>query len=218
MTNKVTQNDEKALEFLEMQIQKSALEGGGDKSEPWDRKAFFDGIWSAKNNVDHLPLRDLLRKDWKEWIETVDKTGEKKKVGIASILRELKWLKEREGGSGFVDGVKAWAEERALDVACIMTTAGRGDEFRRELLVWELSKKADGCISTFTKKAEEAGLGLETWQNGGLDDGGSRRRAWTQADLKASRKQVAPLLRESVRAGGGILSGGLKAPAQDGYM
>lgn len=205
MTNKVTQHDEKALKFLEMQIQKSASEGGGGVSEPWDRKAFFDGIWGAKNDVDHLPLRDLLRKDWKEWVETVDGTGEKKKVGIASVLRELKWLKEREVGDGFVDGVKAWAEERELDVACIMTTTGRGGEFRRELLVWELNDRASGCISTFTEKAEEAGLGLETWQNGCLDER-FERRAWTQADLTASRKQVAPLLRESVRVGTGNVS------------
>lgn len=206
MTNKVTQHDEKALKFLEMQIQKSASEGGGGAPEPWDRKAFFDGVWGAKNSVDHLSLRDLLRKDWKEWTETVDGISEKKKVGIASILRELKWLKEREMGDGFVDGVKAWAEERELDVACIMTTTGRGGDFRRELLVWELSDRANGCIKVFTKKAEEAGLGLKTWQNGCLDGEGPERRAWTQADLTASRKQVAPLLRESVRAGTGKIS------------
>lgn len=201
MTNKVTPHDEKALKFLETQIQKSATEGGGDTLEPWDRKAFFDGIWDAKNNVDKMPLRDLLRKDWKEWTETVDGTGEKRKVGIAAILRELKWLKEREGGDGFLNGVKSWAEERELDVACVMTTTGQGSEFRRELLVWELNDKVKGCVKTFEKKAEEAGLGLETWQNGGLDSKDSRRRAWTQADITASRKQVAPLLRESVRAG-----------------
>lgn len=196
MTNKVTRHDEGALKFLEAQIQKSASEGS--TPEPWDRKAFFDGVWGAKNNVDGLPLRDLLRKDWKEWVEIVDETSEKRKVGIASILRELKWLREREEGDGFVDGVKTWAEERELDVACIMTTTGRGGEFRRELLVWELGSRAGGCISAFTKKAEEAGLGLKTWQSGSLDEG-SERRAWTQADLTASRKQVAPLLRESVR-------------------
>lgn len=202
MTNKVTQHDERALKFLEAQIQKSASEDGGDAPEEWDRKAFFDGVWGAKNNVDKLPLRDLLRKDWKEWVEIVDETGESQKVGIASIPRELNWLKKKERGDGFIDGVKAWAEERELDVACIMTTTGRGGEFRRELLVWELTNRANGCISAFTKKAKEAGLGLGEWQDGSLDVG-SERKAWTQADLTASRKQVAPLLRESVRAGVG---------------
>lgn len=204
MTNKVTTHDEKALKFLETQIQKSATEDGSI-SGPWNRKAFFDGIWNAKNNVDNMPIRDLLRKDWKEWVETVDKTGERKKVGIAAILRELKWLKEREEGDGFLDGVKSWAEARELDVTCIMTTTGRGGQFRRELLVWELNDKAKGCINTFTKKAEEAGLGLKIWEDGGLDDKSFKRRAWTQANLTASRKQVAPLLRESVRTGGNTI-------------
>lgn len=201
MTNKVTSHDEKALSFLEKEIQKSAAEGGATP-EPWDRSRFFDAIWGAKNNIDKMPLRDLLRKDWKEWTEIVEKTGERRKLGIAAILRELKWLKERERGEGFLDGIKSWAQERELDVVSVMTTTGQGDEFRRELLVWALKDEVKECINAFTKKAEEAALGLKTWDQGGLDDEGSARKAWSQSNLAASRKQVAPLLRESVRVGG----------------
>jgi exopolyphosphatase len=43
-------------------------------------------------------------------------------------------------------------------------------------------------------------LQLEQWEEGGLDgDGRDTRFAWRQGDLAASRKQVAPLLRESLK-------------------
>lgn len=201
MTNKVTPHDEEVLAFLEAEIAKSVTEGGG-ASEPWDRKKFYNGVWDAKNNVDAIPLRDLLRKDWKEWTESVTGAdGVQRKVGIASVLRELAWLKGREAGEGFVEGVKSWAGERGLDVVSVMTTTGRGGDFRRELFVWVLNEEAEGCLEAFVRMAGEAGLGLSVWGEGALDGDNGRRRAWCQKNLKASRKQVAPLLRESIKVG-----------------
>lgn len=201
MTNKVTPHDEEVLAFLEAEIAKSVTEGGG-ASEPWDRKKFYNGVWGAKNNVDAMPLRDLLRKDWKEWTESVTGAdGVQRKVGIASVLRELAWLKGREAGEGFVEGVKSWAGERGLDVVSVMTTTGRGGDFRRELFVWVLNEEAEGCLEAFVRMAGEAGLGLSVWGEGALDGDNGRRRAWCQKNLKASRKQVAPLLRESIKVG-----------------
>ncbi|KAH8146838.1 uncharacterized protein LAJ45_09212 [Morchella importuna] len=171
MTNKVTPHDEEVLAFLEAEIAKSVTEGGG-AGEPWDRKKFYNGVWDAKNNVDAMPLRDLLRKDWKEWAESVAGVdGVQRKVGIASVLRELEWLKGREAGEG------------------------------RELFVWVLNEGAEGCLEAFVRMAEEAGLGLSVWGGGALDGDNGRRRAWCQKNLKASRKQVAPLLRESIKVG-----------------
>ncbi|RPB12469.1 DHH phosphoesterase [Morchella conica CCBAS932] len=201
MTNKVTPHDEEVLAFLEAEIAKSVTEGGG-AGEPWDRKKFYNGVWDAKNNVDAMPLRDLLRKDWKEWAESVAGVdGVQRKVGIASVLRELEWLKGREAGEGFVEGVRSWAGERGLDVVSVMTTTGRGGDFRRELFVWVLNEGAEGCLEAFVRMAEEAGLGLSVWGGGALDGDNGRRRAWCQKNLKASRKQVAPLLRESIKVG-----------------
>lgn len=202
MTNKVTSHDEAVLSFLEGELAKGATEGGG--SDPWDREKFYKSVWDAKNNVDDMPLRDLLRKDWKEWTEAVTGTdGKTRKVGIASVLRELSWLRDREEGEGFVEGVKSWAGERELDVVSVMTTTGRGGDFRRELLVWVLNEGAAECLDVFVGMAEEKGLGLSVWGGGALDGDGGKRRAWCQKDIKASRKQVAPLLRESIKVGNG---------------
>jgi len=181
MTHKVTARDESALKLL----RESCL------PVSWDQDGFFQGIYDAKTNVDGLSLRDLLRKDYKEWTE------DGKKLGIASVVRGLEYLRSR---GAFLETLKEWARERRLDVVCVMTTDGRGEEHRKELLVWAVRKQGAECLRLLMERAEERGLKLGVWGNGELDDG-VKRRAWTQANLNMSRKQVAPLLRECLGAG-----------------
>ncbi|KAG0632989.1 hypothetical protein HOY80DRAFT_674870 [Tuber brumale] len=191
LTNKVTDHDLSAVEFLESVIKSMPVEPGGEK---WDRQKFFDGIWDAKNNIDHMSLRDLLRKDWKEWTE-----DNGKKLGIACIIRDLEWLQNRPNQDSFLQGVKSWAHERELDLVSVMTTIGQGDEFKRELMVWALNGSIKGSVAAFEEKAQRADLQLQTWRDGGLDSEDGNRKAWRQFNLVASRKQVSPLLRESLR-------------------
>jgi len=191
LTNKVTEHDLSTVEFLEGVINSMPVEPGGEK---WDRQKFFDGIWDAKNDIDQMPLRDLLRKDWKEWTE-----DNGKKLGIAVILRDLGWLQNRQGQDSFLQGVKSWAQERELDLVSVMTTIGQGDEFKRELMVWALDGSVKESIATFEEKAQRADLKLQTWREGGLDSTDEDRKAWRQFNLVASRKLVSPLLRESLR-------------------
>ncbi|RPB03586.1 DHH phosphoesterase [Choiromyces venosus 120613-1] len=195
LSNKVTEHDTSAVEFLEGVINGMPVEVGG---EAWDRQKFFDGIWNAKNDIDRMSLRDLLRKDWKEWTEGVNG----KKVGIAAILRDLEWLRSRDGSGGqeaFLTGVKSWATERELDLVSVMTTIGQGEEFKREAMVWALGESVKQCVASFEEKAQREDLQLKPWSDGGLDSKDGERKAWRQFNLAASRKQVAPLLRESLR-------------------
>ena len=191
LTNKVTEHDLSAVEFLESVINGMPVEPGGEK---WDRQKFFDGIWDSKNDIDQMPLRDLLRKDWKEWTE-----DNGKKIGIAAIIRDLSWLQDRHGQDSFLQGVKSWAQERELDLVSVMTTIGQGDEFKRELMVWALNDSVKETIPSFEEKARRAELKLQVWRDGGLDSKDGERKAWRQFNLVASRKQVSPLLRESLR-------------------
>ncbi|KAF8252999.1 hypothetical protein K440DRAFT_627172, partial [Wilcoxina mikolae CBS 423.85] len=176
MSHKVTAHDETALKLLR------------DNCLPasWDQGAFFQDVYDAKTNVDGLSLRDLLRKDYKEWTE------DGKKLGIASVVKGLEYLR---GKGAFLETLKEWARERRLDVVCVMTTDGRGEEYKRELLVWAVRKQGAECLRLLMERAEERELKLGVWGNGELDDG-VKRRAWTQGNLNMSRKQVAPLLRE----------------------
>ena len=183
MTQKVTEIDEAAVRTLLGMLPKD-----------WDRRSFYTGVSQAKRDVGRLTLRDLLRKDYKEWTE-----GNGCKIGIASVVKGLGWMYSREESSTvFMDCLKSYADERGLGVLSIMTTDGEGDGFSRELLLWGTSDEGKECVQRFESGADEAGLRLVKWGDGELDLA-TERRAWTQGNLAMSRKQVAPFLRGCAR-------------------
>ena len=186
----------------------------------WDHTDFFRRLYRAKAAIDGLALRDLLRKDYKEFCEPASPSATGgAKVGIAAVGRSLAWLSTRRDGGGDGDGngngngngsgkglleaLNDWARERGLDVVAVMTLHGLGAEFRRELLVWARSPVGAACLSAFVACAGREGLDLQRWRDGALDgddDGDGRQRlAWVQGNVAMSRKQVAPLLRACLR-------------------
>lgn len=182
----------------------------------WDHTDFFRRLYRAKAAIDGLALRDLLRKDYKEFCEPASPSATGgAKVGIATVGRSLAWLSARRDGGGDGDGngngsgkglleaLNDWARERGLDVVAVMTSHGLGAEFRRELLVWARSPAGAACLSAFVACAGREGLDLQPWHGGTLDgdgdDDGRRRLAWVQGNVAMSRKQVAPLLRACLR-------------------
>ncbi|KAI5780840.1 hypothetical protein EDC01DRAFT_667409 [Geopyxis carbonaria] len=187
MTQKVTAHDEKTLKILEKCV---------EAQEEWDRQKFYEDIRKAKQDVGDMKLRDLLRKDYKEWTE-----GKYGKLGIASVVKSLQWMKAREEGEAFYEGLKSWGEERGLDVLGVMTTDGEGDDFHRELLLWAIKDRGLDSLKWFEEKAEGAGMRLSPWNHGEINSQDGMRKAWKQKNIEMSRKQVAPLLRECVRAG-----------------
>ncbi|KAJ2357754.1 Exopolyphosphatase [Coemansia sp. RSA 2618] len=73
-----------------------------------------------KGNVSHLPARDLLRKDYKQW--TVS-SGDAHPwaVGISSVSYRLrKWVK-RDTRAGIERALGEWVSAQQLDVALVMT-------------------------------------------------------------------------------------------------
>ncbi|KAM5345205.1 hypothetical protein ACJ41O_011067 [Fusarium nematophilum] len=177
---KVREKDPRAVSFLEARI----------RDPSFSRDAYFDEISAVKEDISGLSFRDIFRKDYKEW------DGSGLKLGISCVVQDFEYLVSMAGGAGaLLDDFASWARERKLDVASIMTTSHPGGEFQRHLLVWGVSDEGRGAVDRFVAVGER--LRLETWKGGELDDG-ERRFAWRQKDLAASRKQVAPLLRESL--------------------
>ncbi|RSM14235.1 hypothetical protein CEP52_001474 [Fusarium oligoseptatum] len=155
------------------------------------QKTYFDEISAVKEDISHLSFRDIFRKDYKEW------DGSGLKLGISCIVQNLDYLVDKAGDpKTLLDDFEAWAKERKLDVASIMTTSRPDGEFQRHLLVWGLTDGGRGAVERFVRDGER--LKLETWKGGVLDDD-ETRFAWRQRELGASRKQVAPLLREALQ-------------------
>lgn len=180
---KIRPKDKTAAAFLEEKLQ------GTD----YDRKEYFEEVSKVKEDISGLSFRDILRKDYKEWNEG------KLKLGIASVVQNLEYLLE-EKASGkpdvFFDALSSWAKERELDVVSVMTTSNPDGEFQRHLLVWGVNHEGKDATKRFVDNNTE-GLELEPWGDGVLD--GDGRGAWRQCNLKESRKQVAPRLREALK-------------------
>lgn len=185
--HKVKPKDISAADFLEEKVQ--GFQG-------YDRKMYFDRVAAVKEDISSLGFRDILRKDYKEWTE-----GNNLKLGVSSVVKGLNYLTEKKDDQtaqdGFLGAVAAWAEERELDVVSVMTAANNErDQFERNLLVWGRTDKGIEGLRKFADGSSEK-LQLTTFGDGQLDDK-DNRKAWLQGNLAASRKQVAPLLREAL--------------------
>ncbi|KAH8172207.1 DHHA2 domain-containing protein [Sarocladium implicatum] len=182
--DKVQPADIEAVQFLETLIRDPAF----------NRTEFFDAITEVKADISKLSLRDIFRKDYKEWQDNG------LTLGISSVVQNLDYLISTVGSGSedeFLSAFEKWAEERNLDIASIMTTShGEEGEFKRELVFWGISEGGKAVLPRFADAMTEE-LGLEKWKDGKLDT--DRRMAWRQNNLSASRKQVAPYIREVMK-------------------
>lgn len=192
---KVRPKDQSAAKLLETEIM---------DDPDFDQVAYYDDITAAKEDLSTLTLRDILRKDYKEWEDGGIK------LGISCVVQNFDFLLEKAAamgnGSGhdvLVQELQSWAQEQKLDIASLMTTSNPGGEFQRHLLVWGLTDASKKAVKRFRDDAAEK-LQLEQWKGGVLDQEGARY-AWRQMALASSRKQVAPLLRDAMKWAGANL-------------
>lgn len=178
---KVTDADVEAVRYLE------------EKSKV-DKDGYFKELSKAKQDIGGLNLRDILRKDYKQWNEANSTV-----LGVSSVVKDIQFMIDKAGSElKFLDTMKAFAKERDLSICSIMTTANHADGFKRELFIWALDEKGVKAAKKFEEEARGK-LGLKTWGSGKLDDDeGGWRRCWWQERIENSRKQVAPLLRTAV--------------------
>nr|POE86561.1 putative exopolyphosphatase [Quercus suber] len=187
-TDKVTEHDRKAVKYLEARINISPRLG-----KDYDRQRFFTEINEAKSDLSGLSLDDILRKDYKQWTE-----GDLR-LGMSSVVQNLEYLLEKKADD-LVAELLGFAEKRKLHLFAVMTAYNTDSGgFARELLLLataEGQKAAERFAQDCTTE-----LQLETSQIK-LHDGKEKAawlRVWDARNLKASRKQVGPLIREAMR-------------------
>ncbi|TWU77284.1 Exopolyphosphatase [Metarhizium rileyi] len=181
--SKVRPKDTQAVRFLEAQVRHAGFGTSG----------YYEQISAVKEDISTLSFRDIFRKDYKQWEEGG------LTLGVSCVVQGFEYLLQKaETKDVFLKELAAWTDERALDVVAVMTTSHLGGRFHRQLLVWGMTDRGKEAVNRFRDLGRP--LGLEQWEDGGLDGhGGNTRFAWRQADLTASRKQVAPLLREALK-------------------
>ncbi|KAM0272630.1 hypothetical protein ACHAQH_008600 [Verticillium albo-atrum] len=184
--DKTTSKDVQAVELLEKIVDKG-----------YGREAYLDELSKVKEDLSGMVLRDIWRKDYKQWEEGG------RVLGMSAVPQSLEYLvAESAGGDQGVmfKALNDWVDERGLDISAVMTTLHPGGEFQRELLVWALDESAAKAAEAFVKTNEQE-LGLEPYADGKLDDfsNGRWRRAWKQRNVAHSRKRVGPMLREALK-------------------
>lgn len=198
--HKISEADTKAIRFLEAKIHISHKYG-----KSYSREIFYAELNEAKSNIEALSLRDILRKDYKQWQE-----GDLK-LGISSVVQSIQYLRERKE-EDLRDVVQKWASERSLNVFAIMTAHHHGEDdddddddgFRRELVLYAFDDKGKNAAERFFQKGGEE-LRLEDTADESSSSEVSTpskfvfERFWNQNNLEASRKRVGPLLRENMR-------------------
>lgn len=183
---KTTPTDVKITEFLEAKI--------GDKD--FERKKYHKKLSKLKEDISQFSYRDNFRKDFKSWTEAG------LVLGTSSVPQGFKYMLENIGDKeSLLREFRAFAQDKKLDIAAIMTSSAKDDGvFKRNLLVWGLNEKAVKAVERFVE-AQKENLGLEPFHHIDLSGGDGQhevRYCWNQHQTGNSRKQLAPMLRAAM--------------------
>lgn len=155
---------------------------------------FFKSIEKVKSQVDSMNNYDILRRDYKEFPNV---NGYK--IGTSAVTWNFRSWVEREGGVEDISKAAiGYAEERGLDMEVIFTAFDydreevRGGDYRRELAVFVINKDL-----LRVKESLEQNKDL---QLNPIHFNDSSNEFFEQGNIKMSRKQVWPLLKQLVEA------------------
>ncbi|WVR07994.1 hypothetical protein IAU60_005037 [Kwoniella sp. DSM 27419] len=174
-------------------------------------------LQDTKSDVSALSTYQLLMRDYKEYsLPTRSEAYPTLKVGLSTVPMGLKkWLdKESDGWNTLLTEVDGYMSEKTLDMEGILTSykSDKKGQSRRELAltirsggVVKSHEDAQAILNELGDGLEASGevLGLAKWNKTDLPKGafsnaadGRWTRVWKQENVKATRKQVAPLLRD----------------------
>ncbi|KAK9717635.1 Exopolyphosphatase [Basidiobolus ranarum] len=151
---------------------------------------YYNEIREAKFNIHHLPARDLLRKDYKEW----KIAGYA--IGISTVTWSLDAWLQRDGEKEFMNSVENYAKEHSLDLLAIMTAYEKKEtkEFARELVLYVDNEK----LNELPKRLEDTELNLKKRALSLCEQ--VRLFSYEQNNVKCSRKQVQPIMKDAIQS------------------
>lgn len=150
----------------------------------------FKDLRAAKDNIDGLTVKQLIRKDYKEY----DFKNEKEKklnIGVTSIVEPVESLYRRfETKENFLDSCYSYQKEYKLDCLIILTSWNDKEKgrFRRELAIFPEKDHFEQIKDTCTKSVN---LKLEV-----LDEQEPKYVVYEQFDLGSSRKRIMPYMQD----------------------
>lgn len=164
----------------------------------FDRDAYYKQIRHDKDDLDGLSISDILRKDYKEFEFGKSSRDEKLIVGIASTVKPLNWFYSKYGGeSNFREACLEAQKQHNVDIFVVMTAWLHNSDFRRELVI--VSHNTN--ISQQIIDGIQNKLDLQEEREGRISESNPYYfKVFNQLNVSASRKQVAPYLKEAFEA------------------
>jgi len=194
--NKTMEQDHKSVDYLEAKINSCPR-----ISKQFDRTTYFEQVQQAKQSLDSLSVKDILRKDYKRWDEN------NMTLGMSSVVKPIEYLESKakqeqhassDSSGSLTEIVKGFAHEQSLTIAAVMTTFTAADgNFNRELMVVYHDNHGKVCVDNFIKQCKEE---LQLNEVDGGSQHGIQYQIWQQGKLSASRKQVGPMLRKAMNS------------------
>ncbi|KAI9493224.1 hypothetical protein BDB00DRAFT_380188 [Zychaea mexicana] len=171
---KTTETDEKAYDIVRKLASPSLT---------------YDAIEQVKSRIQHLCTRDLLRKDYKEWV--VDGY----RVGTSSLSWNFQGWIDRDGAEDIVQKTQEYINERQLDMEVILTGYnGEDGLYRRELALF-VSHTALLLVKATLESDDSVGLKQFPFINAQSSSGVA---FYSQGNVKLSRKQIWPLVQSII--------------------
>lgn len=184
-------------------------------------KELDDELSKAKKDLDHLDVRDLLRRDWKgDLVDTPSPRTPTVSLGFASIPYSLDdQIKKTEFGELFnwfaVEA--AWTAQVGADISVALNkykvkvphinsdgvTIMKKKKIREIVLVVRTDVRinetqADGLFDTVVKAVEaEEKLNVKPWHR--ARELGKRQMVWTHENADAGRKVLRPIIEDAVK-------------------
>ncbi|KAH8885518.1 DHH phosphoesterase [Thozetella sp. PMI_491] len=187
--DKTTAVDIRAAEFAEARLRATTL------GPSYDRVAYWKELNRLKEDIDGMTFRNIMRKDYKEWVEG------SLKLGMSTVVQGFDYLLDKadKEETDLLQEMRRWASEQKLDIMGVMTLSHPNGVFTRQLFVWGLTPQSVAAVKEFSNKNQDK-LELKPWGDGALDadEDATWRKCWTNSQ-GCSRKQIAPMLREAMR-------------------
>lgn len=164
------------------------------------RDKYTKQIKASKNDITGFTIRDLLRKDYKqfEFINHNVNSG-KLLVGISSVVKSIEWFyNEFNGKNTFKNECIKYRDEKHIDILAVMTAFVEHGSFKRQLVMIptkDMEHISQHMIGTVSEQ-----LDLEDTTTVASDSSDSDANGYyhyEQKNIEASRKQVTPYLQKA---------------------
>jgi exopolyphosphatase len=167
----------------------------------------------AKKDIDHLNLRDLLRRDWKgDLVDTPSPRTPTVNLGFSSIPYSMDEQIEKTEFHALFDWFAieaAWTAESSTDISVALNKYKIRDEDGNKQKIREIvlvvrsdvritEDQADDLFRTVSKAIEEdPTLKAKPWHR--ANELGKRQMVWTHEKEDAGRKVIRPIIERSVK-------------------